>query len=461
MAWNPFKKDAAPDAPVVRRPSDVPVVDGIVDVSRIQPAGVPMVPSSFSAEAIEAAAGRLHGAPVDAAGAADAAGVTDAAATEAAGVTDAARPFSAEAIDEAVGRLHGVSAERDAAPETVPEAAPEIATDAAPETATESAPETATSGAPAVVAGGLSAAALMAAAAEADDDDAADAILASGAAPHAESVEVPLAEPVEAHDGAHDEALRQAQGPEAESDEALRQAQGTEDDQAQGTEPQGTAVSHKINPAVPVAAAAAAAVASHDSRDQRDLSPEQARLERERAARREARLAALEPVREDNPLEPEPVAQPVVPAKHVTDRFFGSLGLFVLRLVTAGILFVHGLNGVINNKPVQDVWANTILPMTRYIALALPWLQIALALLLVFGLWTRFAGLVLAGLMGVTLAFVMWGHWSIFESGANGFIGEHELLLAAVGLTFLLVGAGGWSVDYLRRRARIRDALGL
>ena len=189
-------------------------------------------------------------------------------------------------------------------------------------------------------------------------------------------------------------------------------------------------------------------------------SAEQARLERERAARREARMAALEPVREDDPLAPVvPAAAPAKPVKHVTDRFLGSLGLFALRLVTAAILFVHGLNGIINSKPVVDLWSNTVLPYPRYIALGVSIAEVALAILLVFGLLTRLAGLGIVAIMAATLAFVMWGPWTVFEPGGLGFIGEHELLLAAVGWLLLLLGAGGWSVDYMVRRNRLREGL--
>jgi len=143
----------------------------------------------------------------------------------------------------------------------------------------------------------------------------------------------------------------------------------------------------------------------------------------------------------------------------VTDRFLGSFGLFALRLVTAAILFVHGLNGIINSKPVVDLWSNTVLPYPRYIALGVSVTEVALAILLVFGLLTRLAGLGVLAIMAATLAFVMWGPWSVFEPGGMGFIGEHELLLGAVGLLFLVVGAGGWSVDYMVRRTRVREGL--
>ena len=209
-------------------------------------------------------------------------------------------------------------------------------------------------------------------------------------------------------------------------------------------------------PVEPAEPAAAPAVASDDP-----VSAEQARLERERAARREARLAALAPVKEDDPLEPAPEPVVVRAAKPATHRLWGSLGLFVLRAVTAAILFVQGLNGVINPRPVLDLWSNTVLPYPRFIAMGVSWLQLAIALLLFFGLLTRLGGLLLAGLMAATLAFVLWGNWSIFEPGGAGFIGEQQLLLAAVGVALLGLGAGAWSFDHLLRRSREREGIGV
>lgn len=188
------------------------------------------------------------------------------------------------------------------------------------------------------------------------------------------------------------------------------------------------------------------------------VTAEQLRLERERAARREARLAALESGEPASaPTAAAPV--PVAPAKRHTDRFAASFGLFVLRLVTAAILFVHGLTSIVAPKASVDQWSNTVLPYARYIALAVSIVEVAVAIMLLFGVLTRFAGLLLLVIMGATLAFVMWGPWSPFEAGGAGLMGERELLLAAIGLLLLFIGAGAWSVDYLVRRGRDREGL--
>jgi len=192
-----------------------------------------------------------------------------------------------------------------------------------------------------------------------------------------------------------------------------------------------------------------------------EVSAEHARLERERQARREARLATLAPVAEEDPLTPEPQPAPVRPIGRTTDRLWASLGLFGLRAATAMIMFVHGLNGAIAPKPVLETWSNTVLPAgaVRFVVVGVPWLELLIAALLIVGLATRLAGLALLALMAATLALVMWGPWTIFEPGGTGFLGEHELLLAAVALVFLTLGAGAWSFDYLLRRGREREGL--
>lgn len=483
MAWNPFNKDT-PAAPAPsRRPADVPVVDGVVDVSRIQRVPGDDLPGAQA----EGVASDLAG---DGGVASDIAGDG--------GVASASAPgFSADAVDAAAARLHGAD--------------PRVG-----------------------AAGGLSAAALMAAAADSEDDEAADALLARshGDLPRSDqrSTELPQDEhPADEHltdEHLSDEHQRD-EDPDATqlmapidaaepgdafadaasvpfSAEAVDAAAGhltgsatelvaappsdvvedtvddadqalpAQDVHAVAEEPAEEPIPDRDSPrsvppapvaaafAVPAAAVAASVpVAAGAARASGDdgVSEEQARLERERAARREARLAALESVREDDPLQRPAAQAPLVrPARPVTDRFWGSLALFLLRLVTAAILFVHGMNGIINNAPVQTTWANTVLPFPRYIGLGLPWVEVGIALLLVFGVLTRLAGLATLGIMGLTLAFVMWGRWSIFEPGGTGFLGEHELLLAIVGLVLMLLGAGAWSIDYALRRGR-REAV--
>lgn len=186
------------------------------------------------------------------------------------------------------------------------------------------------------------------------------------------------------------------------------------------------------------------------------VTAEQMRLEQERIARREARMAALAPMPEETVAMPvqQIVEVAAKPAKQKTDKFVGAFGLFLLRAAAAFVVGVHGVNGILNPEPLVKIWSNTVLPSPNLIVMGLAVAELVVALMLLFGFATRFAGFVLAALMGATLAFVMWGPWSIFEPGNMGFLGERELLVAAVGVAFIFVGAGGWSIDYGIRRSR-------
>lgn len=196
------------------------------------------------------------------------------------------------------------------------------------------------------------------------------------------------------------------------------------------------------------------------------VTAEHDRLVAERAARRQQRLEALAPKPEP---EPTPVAAaPVVggtvrgaaqPAptptrtetvkvvQRTNDKFLGSLGLFLLRLVVAAIMGIHGANKLLNLPAATEMLQNTILPSPGILAIVIGAAEIAIAIALVFGLLTRVAGLGVALVAGGALAFVQWGPWSPFQPGGSGFNGELELLLVAVGILFLLVGGGGWSID--------------
>lgn len=194
---------------------------------------------------------------------------------------------------------------------------------------------------------------------------------------------------------------------------------------------------------------------------------EQDRLAAERQARRDARLAALTPQPQPVPVA-EAVATPAAlpdaapvkprPAQRTTDKFLASLGLFVLRLVVAAIMGVHGLDKLLNVSRASEVFASTVLPQPQLMTIIVGVAEVAIAIALVFGLLTRLAGLGVALIAGGALAFVQWGPWSPFAQGRAGFAGELELLLAAAGILLLCTGAGGWAIDRGFRARRAADA---
>ncbi len=201
--------------------------------------------------------------------------------------------------------------------------------------------------------------------------------------------------------------------------------------------------------------------------DPAQVRAERERLAAERAARRQAREAALAPV-------PEPVEEPlpagfaptpsvsVAPApavvvKRTTDRFAGSLALFLMRLTLAAVLGVRGINGILSPQLASAPWEGNLLPQPQLVGLALSAASIGIAILLVFGMLTRVAGFGVAAIALLTLAFVKWGSFSPFLPDQLGIVGELELLLAAGGLVLMLLGSGAWGVDYGFRRRRAQD----
>ena len=184
------------------------------------------------------------------------------------------------------------------------------------------------------------------------------------------------------------------------------------------------------------------------------LSEEAQKLAAERAARKEARDAALAAAAPAPVVAPEPVV-----IKHRTnDKFFGSLGLFLLRLVVAGIFGLRGYQMLGDLAATQERFASTLLaPYAQILAVVVGSIHLAIALALILGALTRVAGLGVALVAGGALAFVWWGPWSPFVAGQPGFLGELELLLTVVGLLLLLIGGGGWSIDRSFRSARARD----
>ncbi|PIE21013.1 MAG: hypothetical protein CSA64_04060 [Arachnia propionica] len=186
-----------------------------------------------------------------------------------------------------------------------------------------------------------------------------------------------------------------------------------------------------------------------------DPAAEQAALEEKLRLERQARderLGVVPPVPES---EKQEEAKPV---RRSTDGFFGSFGLFVLRLVAAAILGVIGYQILTPVDRTVEFLSQTMIPEPRLVAWILGFTLGAMALLLVIGLMQRFVGLLMM-LLGIgSLVFIRWGNFLPFVPGQEGFIGDRDLLLAAVGLLLLTLGGGAWGIDGAIRRGRSRRA---
>ena len=139
---------------------------------------------------------------------------------------------------------------------------------------------------------------------------------------------------------------------------------------------------------------------------------------------------------------------------------FGSFGLFVLRLVTAAIIGVVGYQVLSDIDATAEFLGATLLPEPRLVAWIVGFGLAVLAVLLVIGLAVRVAGLLLAVVAVGSLVFIRWGQFSPFVAGMEGFLGDHDLLLAAVGILFFSLGGGRWGIDgaFVKARETAREA---
>ncbi len=178
-----------------------------------------------------------------------------------------------------------------------------------------------------------------------------------------------------------------------------------------------------------------------------ELTEEERKLAAERAARREARKAALAAA--DVRTAPEAV----VVSRRGIDGFSGAFSLLLVRLVVAAIMAVHGLAFVTDPVAAQQLFATTILPEPAIMAAVTGYASLAIAVALLFGLLTRAAGFGVLLIAVGALTFVLWGDGRPFIASRAGFVGELELLLAAVGLLLLCIGGGRFSLDRGFRRS--------
>jgi uncharacterized membrane protein YphA (DoxX/SURF4 family) len=219
--------------------------------------------------------------------------------------------------------------------------------------------------------------------------------------------------------------------------------------------PTGPAVAEtKITPVVVPAPVAAPAPPAPETEPEPVPEPpaesDAATRQAEREAR-ERRLGTVPPPADDVEI-PEPV-------KSDNDRFAGSFGLFVLRLVVAAVVMVRGVQIVLDIPGTTDQLAELGAPKPQVFAYCLGVGLIVAAVMCVFGFGARFAGVLIAAYAILMLTFVRWGPFNIFLEGAEGFIGDFELLLAGVGIALVFLGAGGWSIDGKIRSDRAKKKL--
>ncbi len=143
-------------------------------------------------------------------------------------------------------------------------------------------------------------------------------------------------------------------------------------------------------------------------------------------------------------------ARRLKPAR-TTDRPLGAIAFFVLRVVTGLVIGIHGLQNLLHLSDAEAFFGSLPIPQGELVGMIVSIAEAAIGLMLILGLAVRVAGLVL---LVIAVGLLVLVQWTVMPNvtGRNGFKGELELLLAACGFVFFLLGGGSWGLDKLFRR---------
>ena len=138
-----------------------------------------------------------------------------------------------------------------------------------------------------------------------------------------------------------------------------------------------------------------------------------------------------------------------------TYKGWPSFALFVARLIVATLLSIRATQQLLNFSATKALWATSILPNPSVMATSQIILEYVIALMLLLGLGSRIAGVLLMVLYIAVLTFLIWGADNPFTAGVEGFRGEFEVLMVIMGLVFAGVGGGRAAVDGAIHKARL------
>jgi len=138
-----------------------------------------------------------------------------------------------------------------------------------------------------------------------------------------------------------------------------------------------------------------------------------------------------------------------------TYKAWPSFVLFVFRLIIATVLSIRATQELLNFSQTKELWTHSILGSPTVFATIQIVLEYVIALMVLIGLASRVAGILMMVLYIGVLTFVVWGAVNPFQSGVIGFRGEYEVLMVAIGLLFAGIGGGRAAVDGAVHHARL------
>lgn len=131
-----------------------------------------------------------------------------------------------------------------------------------------------------------------------------------------------------------------------------------------------------------------------------------------------------------------------------TNRWSTDFGLLLLRVLPV-IMFLHGLKKAQGYSGFRETVANNSFGALAPDVFALMVVagQLALPILIALGFLTRFAGLLLAVMMGFVWVLTQLPN-GIIDARTGGLVGEAALMYIAVSLPLVFTGAGRFSIDH-------------
>ena len=139
------------------------------------------------------------------------------------------------------------------------------------------------------------------------------------------------------------------------------------------------------------------------------------------------------------------------------DAVAEDIGKLVLRLALATIVLFHGVFKLTHGvewigQPLAALHLPAFLAYGTYIA------EIVAPLLLILGLWTRLAALVIAFDMLMAFVLVLGPQFLDVRSQGGGWAVELEMMIFCTAVSLALMGSGRYAVAPSRRRGEIASA---
>ncbi len=231
--------------------------------------------------------------------------------------------------------------------------------------------------------------------------------------------------------------------------------------EATAGEPSGSEPTAVLDPEDPAMVAEAERARARELAAQAEIERAAAAQRQREAERREAENQRHQALGTVTPTEANVDVVPPAIERLNTEKFFGAFGFFLLRLITAGVLGIHGYQHLSDLNGFVAFMERFAIPYPSIMAWVVGIGEVLAAIALLFGILVRVVGLCIAGLAGAALTLVLWGARNPFQSGVYGFVGEVEVLLVGIGLLFFFIGGGGWGIDGGVRRGRARRKAGI